>query len=251
MKIPNLQLETPIDAIIFDCDGTLTRLEGVDELAAMNGVGEIVAAMTAEAMGQSGINPDLYQKRLSLIKPTQQQLHRLGQDYCDNATPEAKQVIGLLQRLHKKIYIASAGLLPAVEIFASFLNVPQKDIFAVNIYFDTHGNYLDFDHNSPLIHRDGKREIITQLKHHPSLIHIGDGLNDHAVYDLVTRFIGYGGVFYRENIARRCDFYTRSPSLSALLPLCLTQLEYECMNLEDKRLYEQGLELNRIHHPES
>ena len=93
----------------------------------------------------------------------------------------------------------------------------------MNIHFDEQGHYRDFDRTSPLIHNQGKRIIVEQLKkQHANLLYLGDGLNDLAVRDLVTRFVGYGGWYYRQNIADQCEFYIKSPSLLALLPLALT-----------------------------
>jgi phosphoserine phosphatase len=201
----NIALTTPIDAVIFDCDGTLTHIEGIDELARMNGVDQQVTVLTAEAMGGSGLNPDLFQKRLSLVLPTAAQVRELGDLYFAHKTPGLLQVLQTLNALGKTIYIVSAGLTLTVAGFGNQLSVNPANIFAVDIYFDEAGNYRDFDRNSPLIHADGKRSIVQNLKQrHSQIAYVGDGLNDYAVYDLVTRFIGYGGAFYRESIANRC-----------------------------------------------
>ncbi|TAK75879.1 MAG: phosphoserine phosphatase, partial [Gammaproteobacteria bacterium] len=61
---PIWQPQAPIPAIVFDCDGTLSMIEGIDELAKHNGVSEAVQALTAEAMEKTGLHPDLYRQRL-------------------------------------------------------------------------------------------------------------------------------------------------------------------------------------------
>jgi phosphoserine phosphatase len=73
------------------------------------------------------------------------------------------------------------------------------------------------------------------------MIYIGDGLNDYEVYQLVSRFIGYGGAYYRQNIADLCEFYAKSASLAAILPLLLTQEEYHQLNATHQLLYNKGL----------
>ena len=40
------QLADPVDAIVFDCDGTLSLIEGIAVLAHANGVGEHVRELT-------------------------------------------------------------------------------------------------------------------------------------------------------------------------------------------------------------
>jgi phosphoserine phosphatase len=216
-------LSPPLDAIVFDCDGTLTSLEGIDELARMNGVGEQVERLTAEAMGGSGMNPELFRRRLEIVKPSFAQVDDLAYHYFHYKTPDIFSVLNAFRLLKKPVYIVSAGLYPAVQAFGEMLSIPASQIFAVNIYFDEAGNYFDFDSDSPLVYADGKRSIVKDLCHrHPRLAYIGDGMNDLAVYDLVSRFIGYGGAFYRENIAKRCQYYISTPSMSPLLPLSLT-----------------------------
>ncbi len=216
-------LSTPLDAIVFDCDGTLSYIEGIDELAKLNGVDKPVTQLTAAAMGQSGINPQLYAERLNLVLPTSLQVDGLGDNYFQHKAPDLLAVLAVFAQLNKAMYIVSAGLYPAVARFAGLLNIPTKNVFAVDIYFDTAGKYRDFDHYSPLVTNEGKRAIALQLQQrHPRVAYIGDGLNDVAVKDVVTRFIGYGGAYYRENIQRMCEYYITTPSLLGLLSLCLT-----------------------------
>lgn len=242
MATLNWQLQSPIEAFVFDCDGTLSVLEGIDELARSNGVGDTVEALTSHAMTNVGMSPEFYQKRLELVKPRFEQVVALGREYYKQQVPHVSDVIKTLLRLGKTVYIVSAGLQQSVEFFGGLLDVPRKNIFAVNIHFDENGKYVNFDQASPLVKRDGKQTFINELKkRHSRIAHIGDGLNDHVVYDLVTRFIGFGGVFYRENIAANCEFYIKSTSMSPLLPLGLTHQEFDLLTIEEKELYHQGL----------
>jgi phosphoserine phosphatase len=235
------QLQTPINTVIFDCDGTLSTLEGIDVLADKNNVGSEVKMLTAEAMGQTGINPDLYKVRLKLVKPTREQVFALGSDYFAHAVCDVQSVIQIFQRLQKSIYIISAGLYPAVARLGEFLHIPPENIFAVAVKFDDEGMYEDFDHGSPLINYDGKRVILQAIKQDSPVIYIGDGMNDLAVYDIAERFVGYGGAFYHEKIAAKCEFYIKSKSMAALLPLALTQAETDLLTEAERRLYDAGL----------
>ena len=237
----NWQLANPIHAVIFDCDGTLSEIEGIDELARQNHAGLKVAALTELAMGKTGINPEIYRERLRLVSPTLEQVLQLGNLYRKHMVPDADTVIQLLMRLQKTVYIVSAGLKPAVSLFGQSLSVPEKNIFAVDIEFDAKGTYMNFDHTSPLTVSHGKRLIDTTLMNkHQTIAHIGDGLNDFVVHDIVTRFIGYGGMFYRAHIEAQCDFYIKSPSLAAALPLLLTASEVSALMPADIALYNKG-----------
>jgi len=245
----NWLLKTPIDALSFDCDGTLSAIEGIDELAVMNGVGPAVQKLTEEAMAKTGLNEALYQYRLNLVKPTQDQTLALAQQYFSHKVPDLLEVIQLLQSLKKELYIISAGLYPSVFRFAQLLNIPGENVFSVNINFDSEGHYVDFDHSSPLITDEGKNTIGAELKKkHPRIIHVGDGLNDYSIKEQVVRFIGYGGVFYRERIAALCEYYVKPPSMASILPLCLTQQEAQQLTVSQRALYQKGLELLWINH---
>jgi phosphoserine phosphatase len=244
MTATRVQLQLPIDAIIFDCDGTLSSIEGIDELAKQNGVAAPVEALTAIAMGSTGINPDLYQQRLSLVKPRREQVLALGSEYYQEITPDARAVVQIFQHLKKPVYLVSAGLLPAVKIFGELLQIPAENIFAVNIEFDEAGNFSGYDHTSPMTHADGKRRIVTEIKHqYPNVAYVGDGLNDLAVYDLAARFVGMGGAYFRQNIADKCEFYIIDKSLTPLLPLLLTAKETAALDDTEKTFYQKGLQL--------
>ena len=73
-------------------------------------------------------------------------------------------------------------------------------------------------------------------------MHVGDGLNDYITHDVVTRYVGYGGVFYRENLANLCQYYINTLSLSPLLPLSLTEHECKFLMEEELIIYRKGMD---------
>jgi phosphoserine phosphatase len=235
-------LTHPIDAIIFDCDGTLSKLEGINELARMNGVEKEVSQLTERAMSEGIFGSKIYEKRLSLTRPTKDQVQQLGHDYFTQATTDITHVIKIFKQLHKEIFIVTAGLTPAIQIFATKLNIKFDNIFAVDVIFDQHGQYQDFDRQSPLVELEGKHKIAQQIKkNYPRILHVGDGMNDFSTFDIVTRFVGYGGVYFREKMKSLCEFYITSDSTAPLLPLALTQEEINRLNGQDRELFEKGV----------
>jgi phosphoserine phosphatase len=239
----NWQLQTALDAIVFDCDGTLSKIEGIDELAAQNGVGTQVKQLTAQAMGTTGLNLSLYKQRMQLVHPNEGQVQAMAAHYYQHRVVDIAETIHLFLHLGKAVYIVSAGLLPAVAGFAKMLKVPVENVFAVEIKFDALGDYVDFNHDSPLTHNKGKRDIIARIKQkHATLGYVGDGMNDLAVMDMVQRFVGYGGSFYYEKVAEHCDFYIKSQTMTPLLPLLLTAIEIGQLSPEATTLYDLGLQ---------
>lgn len=238
------QLEHPIDAITFDCDSTLSAIEGIDELAKCNGVAAAVQHMTDLAMNETGLNAQLYANRLALVKPTHTQVKHLGEQYYLQRSLDAVEIIQCLHRLNKAIYILSAGIQQSLQIFAKKLGIPDQNVFGVNLYFDNQGHYEGFDHQSPLVTQAGKKIIASEItKKYPGIIHIGDGLNDFSIHEIAIRFIGYGGFAYREKVAQFSDFYLRNESMAAMLPLCLTAAEVKKLNPTEQQLYQKGITL--------
>ncbi len=238
------QMQQTLDAVIFDCDGTLSQLEGIDELAVQNGVGEVVQSLTSEAMISSGMTPDLYEKRLNLVKPRQDQVEALGNAYFEQCSPDVECVVNILQKLGKTVFIMSAGLKPAVTIFAESLGIAASCVYAVEVKFDNHGNYIGFNPHSLLTAAQGKSKLVQQIKlHYPTLMHVGDGMNDVDTKAFVDRFVGYGGIFSRPSIRAHSDFYIQSASLAPILALALTQKEVENLLEPDYSVYAKGLAL--------
>jgi phosphoserine phosphatase len=52
------------DAVCFDCDSTLTRIEGIDELARRAGCATEIAALTEAAMNGAVALEEVYARRL-------------------------------------------------------------------------------------------------------------------------------------------------------------------------------------------
>ena len=238
----NWQLPTPLDAIIFDCDGTLSQIEGINYLAAKNGVESKVRLLTEKAMSETGITADIYKKRLDLVRPTASQVATVGAAYYAHLSPEADQVITILQQLNKTIYVVSAGIQSAVEDFVKRLQISSAQVFGVDIYFDEQGNYRDYDPHSPMSGHLGKRQVVEKLRlKHRRLAFLGDGMNDIEAASAVDRFIGYGGAYFRKNIANLCDFYIECKSLSPVLPLCLTATEAMQLATQSLKTYQTGM----------
>ena len=222
--------------VIFDCDSTLSRIEGIDELADIAGVTEQVKQMTDAAMAGEIDLEDVYGKRLELIKPTQTDILKLKEAYKNTATKDARLVVDWLHDLGHDVYIVSGGLLEPVREFGLSLGITEENIYAVGVNYNQLSGqwwrsnnsgdsawspeYLDF-HNSPLTLSEGKKTIIRQLlsgKTGRSML-IGDGMSDFLASTGVDQFIGYGGVICRKNVKNNADVFINSESLLPILPL--------------------------------
>lgn len=232
--------------VIFDCDSTLSSIEGIDELARLSGrredVALSIAALTKRAMEGDLPLEAVYGQRLTSVNPTQEEVAHIASIYRQTVVLHAAEVIHALQTLGTKVFIVSGGLLEPVRDFGVWLGLPPENIFAVSMeydqlsgawwrYWDQPGgknpraSYLSLESN-PLTAAGGKKSIIARLRaEHPGrALLVGDGLSDLEARSHVELFVGFGGVVHRPQIAELSPVYIQSASLSPILPLALGQL---------------------------
>jgi len=217
-KSQTKDVDLDFDVVIFDCESTLSTIEGIDELAASIGKKREVASLTKKAM--EGLLPydKVFEKRLSLIKPNMKQLVDLGKLYHSHLVEDAKEVIGALKLLNKKVFLVSGGLTFAIRELGKELSIEDKYIFGNDTIHDANGNYQTYI-EGPLRRNFGKLQIIRQIA--GKKIMIGDSVTDWESKEGVDLFVGYGGVVRREKIEAKSDVYIYHPSLSPLLVLAI------------------------------
>jgi len=218
--------------VCFDCDSTLSRLEGIDELASRYGRKSEVAGLTEAAMNGSLSIDDVYAKRLSIVRPDREAVDWLGERYVEELVPGARETIEALHRLGKEVYVVSGGLLPSVRHLAQALTIPWSHVYAVSIEFDASGAYQGFDQGSPLPRADGKAVVCRELaKRHGAIAMVGDGMTDVAARAGGAYVVGFGGVAYRETVAMGADCYVAHAELTATLEPLLSEEERKALAL--------------------
>lgn len=223
----------PYKHIFFDCDSTLSTVEGIDILAETAGKKWRVEVLTNAAMDGKLDLEDVYAKRLQAVKPTREQIREIRRVYKRNIVEDAKEVITTLHELGHHVYIISGGLAEPVEEFGVFLGVPRERIRAVNVGYNhlsgkwwegsTHGmeeRYLDYEEGALTV-SDGKAQIVKELlgtQNGRSLL-IGDGSSDLLAGEAVNLFVGFGGVVARQHVLENAPIFLHTPSISPILAL--------------------------------
>ncbi|MCA9903302.1 MAG: HAD-IB family phosphatase [Anaerolineae bacterium] len=255
---------TNYDLIFFDCDSTLSAIEGIDELARFKGKEWRVSVLTQKAMDGELDLSDVYGKRLQAIRPTRGQLKAIEERYWDTIVPDAQATIDALKYLGKQVFIISGGLAEPVRGFGVRLGVPAEHIRAVQLeYNELSGNwwryyepseqasqsYLDFD-EGPLTVSNGKSAIIRELtrERRGRIMMIGDGSSDLATRPVVDLFVGFGGVVARENVKDKADVFVQVNSLASIVPMaCGFQGYAKVLNTPHQAVFEHGLAHIRDH----
>ncbi|MBI1280383.1 MAG: HAD-IB family phosphatase, partial [Anaerolineaceae bacterium] len=114
---------TSFDLIFFDCDSTLSAIEGIDELARFKGKEWRVGVLTEKAMNGDLDLAEVYGKRLQAIRPTRGELKAIEERYWETIVPDAENVLAALRLLGKQVFIVSGGLAEPVRGFGKRLGV--------------------------------------------------------------------------------------------------------------------------------
>lgn len=237
----------PYEHIFFDCDSTLTAIEGIDALAETTGKSWRIGVLTNAAMSGQVNLEEIYAKRLRSIRPTRGQVQAIRRLYKQHTVPDAADLIGVLKHLGHELYIISGGLAEPVHEFGRFLGVPPENIRAVGIEYDqlsgewwysqderpnTSERYLTVD-EAPLTVSDGKAQIVEQLLGGTPgrTLLVGDGVSDLLAAPAVDLFVGFGGVVERQRVRQAAPVYISSPSIAPLLaiaagPAALNRIEF-------------------------
>lgn len=230
-----------VSTVVFDCDSTLSAVEGIDELAHEHRAE--VEALTEAAMRGTVALEEVYGRRLDVVRPSRAQLAALARTYIERLVPDARAVVRALRAEGIEVRVLSGGLRPAVAALAAELGIDDAAVGAVDIEFDVHGEYRGFDAASPLARAGGKRELLQLWRRHMhgAVMLVGDGATDLEAEDVADVFVAYAGVTARAPVVAGADVVIRSHSLAPVLPLALAgELPRHAAH---RPLFERGMEL--------
>jgi phosphoserine phosphatase len=199
--------------ICFDCDSTLSSIEGIDELARLRGPEALafVEALTEDAMNGRIPIEDIFARRLDLIRPGAREAAIVGRRYIEAVEPTARGTIATMAAMGWTPVIVSGGFRQTIHPLAEFLGVSRVE--AVDLYFTGDGTYRDYDRSYPSTRTGGKREIIASLRSElrpEKVVMVGDGMSDLETRPSVDLFVGFGGFVTRERVRREAAAFVTS-----------------------------------------
>jgi phosphoserine phosphatase len=212
-------------SVVLDVDSTLSRIEGIDWLAALRGDALLreIAAMTERATRGEIALQDVYAARLAMIRPTRAEIAQLGCEYVRTVADGAHACVEALRTAGVHVVIVSGGLRDAILPLARSLGVPDTDLHAVGLSFADSGEYAGFDTTSPLACTGGKPVLVRELGLRTAVLAVGDGITDAelrtAVSPAVDAFAAFTGVARRDAVQRAADYSIER--FSQLLPIVL------------------------------
>jgi len=207
--------------LLFDCDSTLSAIEGIDELGRLRGpeVFKAVEDMTTKAMDGSTPMESIFAKRLDMIKPTLKELESIGQKYIQQVEPTAVDTIKKLKAAGWTVIIVSGGFTQAIRPLAQYLGIERVE--AVELRFNPDGSYAGYVESCPTAKSKGKNVVALKLRDEfkaYQMILVGDGASDLEVKGDVDKMIGFGRYTARPKVKAGADaFITSLDQLISLL----------------------------------
>jgi phosphoserine phosphatase len=208
--------------LIFDCDSTLSAIEGIDELGRLRGadVFKRVEEMTNAAMDGKIAVEAVFGHRLEIICPSEADVAAIGQRYIATVEPDALKAIVAARAAGWTPMIISGGFRNAIRPLADYLGIEL--IEAVDLFFDGSGHYTGYDETYPTTRSGGKPEVITRLKRElapAKVVMVGDGASDLEAKSVVDLFVGFGRYTAREKVKREAaQFIYKLSDLPGILP---------------------------------
>lgn len=227
----------PFASFWFDCDSTLSSIEGVDVLSGRRSQQLLneVRKLTHRAMEGQIPLAEVYEQRLAKIAPGRDDLDAAGRRYIQNLVPDARLTLAALMSLGKTVGIISGGLRQPVLMLAAHLGVPAERVFAVPALLDGNGAYLGFDRRSPLWQNGGKPAVLgARPPDQRPLLFVGDGITDLEAKSRVDLFVGFGGVVRRPAVEKHADVYITENSLRPVLDIGLTPEEKQQLAADER-----------------
>lgn len=189
----------------FDCDSTLSTIEGIDELGRARGpeVFKLVEHLTHQAMNGEVPIGEVFGRRMEIIRPDRATADAVARLYVDTIVPGAPEMIAWLRAEGWTPVILSGGFEPLIRPLAKTLGVDYVE--AVPLHFGPSGDYAGYGSDYPTTRNGGKPEIIREWKQAmlpQAVIMMGDGISDLEAKNEVDLFIGFGGVVSRPAVEK-------------------------------------------------
>ncbi|MFY7818337.1 MAG: HAD-IB family phosphatase [Akkermansiaceae bacterium] len=204
----------------FDCDSTLSTIEGIDELARARGpeIFDQIVSLTNAGMNGSIPLHEVFPRRMEILKPDRTTCDAVAQRYIDTIVPGVRETLQTLRDEDWTIVIISGGFAPLIEPLARELGIPFVE--AVPLHHDELGNYMGYGADYPTTRNGGKPQIIREWQQAlmPKVtMMVGDGISDWETQEAVDLFVGFGGVIARDSVKQKSEHFITS--FGDLLPL--------------------------------
>jgi D-3-phosphoglycerate dehydrogenase len=203
--MPTLTLSNPY--IIIDFDSTFTKVEGLDELAAIALTGhpererivQEIVDLTNKGMNGEMSFADGLRQRIDLLKAKRSHIDELITFLRTKVSDSFKRNQHFLTENTDQIFIVSSGFKEFIVPIATELGIRADHVYANEFRFDEDDNIIGIDESNVLSSDGGKIKLLESLKLEGEVYAIGDGYTDYQLKEsgLASRFYAF-----TENVER-------------------------------------------------
>lgn len=205
---------------VIDFDSTFTKVEGLDELAAIALSGHAnqssIVAQIRELtdMGMSGeiSFSEGLRKRIELLSANRVHIKKLVDQLRSQVSNSFQRNRHFLTENADQIYIISSGFKEFVVPVVSEYGIRPEHVYANEFTFDNDGNITGIDENNPLASDGGKIKLLKSLNLEGEVYAIGDGYTDYELRKsgLASRFYAFTENVKREKVIAAADHVVAS-----------------------------------------
>lgn len=193
---------------VIDFDSTFTKVEGLDELAAiaLKGhkdrdkiVGEIKAITDKGMAGEIGF-ADSLKARVALLPANRTHVTDLIEFLMGKISDSFARNEAFLRENSASVYIVSSGFKDFIVPVAMSMGVLEENIYANTFVYDADGNITGYDETNLLSQDKGKVKLLQSLDFEGDIYAIGDGYTDYELREsgLANKFFAF-----TENVSRK------------------------------------------------
>ncbi len=205
---------------IIDFDSTITKVEGLDQLAVIslkgNPEGEKIAA-EIKHLTDLGMNGEIsyseaLQKRIALLKANKKHIDVLVGFLSENITDSFERNKPFLQEYANSIIVISGGFKEFIDPVVALLGLKTENVYANTFTFDENGDITGVDESNPLAKSGGKIKLLESLELDGHVSVIGDGYTDYELKKSgeADRFYAFIENVRRDNVIPGADFVIKS-----------------------------------------
>ncbi|MDH4329968.1 MAG: HAD-IB family phosphatase [Candidatus Moranbacteria bacterium] len=201
--------------LILDFDSTISKVEGLDELAkkALEGdaekdrkVKEIIELTNLGMEGAISFSESL-ERRIQLVSADKRIISEAAQHILDNISDSVIRNADFFRENAGKIYIISGGFVDLIVPTAEKLGIARENILANEFVFDENDCVCGVNKDNFMSQEGGKIKQINELELDQKAVMVGDGWTDCQTKECasVEKFIAFTENVRRDKVVRHAD----------------------------------------------
>jgi len=205
---------------VIDFDSTFTKVEGLDELAAIALAGhpnrDAIVGQIRD-LTEQGMNGEIpfsegLRKRIELLSANKQHIKLLVEFLKTQVSNSFLRNRQFFQNHQDQVYIVSSGFKEYIIPVVADLGVLPEHVLANEFRFDEDGNIVGIDEANPLSSDGGKIKAVRSLGLENEVYAIGDGYTDYELRasGVASRFYAFVENVKREKVTAVADHVVAS-----------------------------------------